>query len=330
MKRNAATDRRTPPRCPRCGYDVSGESDRWTTQCPLTGVCPECGLTFEWRYLLNPALAAPAWLFDTNTSRFWGPLAQTLVRSLWPPKIATALRIEQEFSLQRSLVLFAVCALAMHATAMACGTVLAVREEHSWGPSGSYSFVESVASVDLDDLRMPQGALVRHMIWPYSHIFDWDVYYTLPTPAFGMLSGVWLVSMPIAFLPLTTSLRFARVRPVHIVRLAAYCAPSLALLMVTTMVYLSIGSDAHYYMFRTWVPWWNGAPFTMVWAGLTAGLFWFWWRWGIGRYMRMRHAGGVTLAVLSMAFLGAMMIILFTNSDLIDEMAQIVEFFVKW
>jgi len=36
------------PICPKCGYDQSGEIATWESSCPVNGVCPECGLAFEW------------------------------------------------------------------------------------------------------------------------------------------------------------------------------------------------------------------------------------------------------------------------------------------
>lgn len=41
-------------KCPRCGYDLAGEVGRWADVCPLDGLCPECGLGFEWRDLFDP------------------------------------------------------------------------------------------------------------------------------------------------------------------------------------------------------------------------------------------------------------------------------------
>lgn len=38
-----------PPCCPRCAYDLSGETGRWSDRCPIAGTCPECGLELSWR-----------------------------------------------------------------------------------------------------------------------------------------------------------------------------------------------------------------------------------------------------------------------------------------
>ncbi len=43
----------TPPvptaACPHCRYDLGGQVATWTQSCPLEGVCPECGQSFDWR-----------------------------------------------------------------------------------------------------------------------------------------------------------------------------------------------------------------------------------------------------------------------------------------
>lgn len=40
--------------CPRCHYDLAGETARWSDAWPLDGQCPECGLGFEWADILAP------------------------------------------------------------------------------------------------------------------------------------------------------------------------------------------------------------------------------------------------------------------------------------
>lgn len=57
--RREPTDPRHTPRCPRCGYDQSGEVQTWRSACPLHGRCPECGLEFRWRYVLHARAIGP-------------------------------------------------------------------------------------------------------------------------------------------------------------------------------------------------------------------------------------------------------------------------------
>src|SRR5688572_13686864 len=45
---------RTTLPCPRCGYDLTGIAASWKETCPLSGVCSECGLAFEWVDVYRP------------------------------------------------------------------------------------------------------------------------------------------------------------------------------------------------------------------------------------------------------------------------------------
>lgn len=78
--------------CPRCGYDQAGEVARWDAagQCPVQGLCPECGARFAWRELWPVAGAiAP---FDAER-----PLPDAPRLGLW----ATLLRVVRPGMLQR-------------------------------------------------------------------------------------------------------------------------------------------------------------------------------------------------------------------------------------
>ena len=48
MSTHTPTPDARPPCCPRCGYDLSGETGRWHERCPISGICPECGADFAW------------------------------------------------------------------------------------------------------------------------------------------------------------------------------------------------------------------------------------------------------------------------------------------
>ena len=61
------------PRCAVCRYDLSGTPPTWTSHCPLTGVCPECGAAFAWHDAFAAAQLAPLWLFEYATNA--GPRA---------------------------------------------------------------------------------------------------------------------------------------------------------------------------------------------------------------------------------------------------------------
>jgi len=91
-----------PPLCPRCRYDQSGNVIRWTTECPLEGLCPECGLRFEWRDVFNEPLI-PEWWIERDQSRLRFRAARTLPRSLWPPSFWKRIRLEFDGRLRNSI-----------------------------------------------------------------------------------------------------------------------------------------------------------------------------------------------------------------------------------
>lgn len=59
-----ATDPELTTSCPRCGYDLRGTVATWMESCPLSGVCAECGLAFEWGEVYDPGRTAPGWCIE--------------------------------------------------------------------------------------------------------------------------------------------------------------------------------------------------------------------------------------------------------------------------
>jgi len=57
-----------PPACPRCGYDQSGEIARWHAECPLRGICSECGVDFAWKDILSPDRSLCPGFFEHATT----------------------------------------------------------------------------------------------------------------------------------------------------------------------------------------------------------------------------------------------------------------------
>lgn len=57
-------EERDRPICPKCGYDQTGEVATWGTQCPTRGICTECGLVFNWSYVMRPELGQVPWYVE--------------------------------------------------------------------------------------------------------------------------------------------------------------------------------------------------------------------------------------------------------------------------
>ncbi|GDY00405.1 hypothetical protein LBMAG48_28080 [Phycisphaerae bacterium] len=82
----------TAPECPRCGYDLAGQIAAWHpngdsldgANCPTQSTCSECGLTFEWRALLNPTISGPTWFLETTRHKYLRATRVTWLQALRP------------------------------------------------------------------------------------------------------------------------------------------------------------------------------------------------------------------------------------------------------
>lgn len=84
------------PRCPRCSYDLRGVVSQWSTECPVDGICAECGMTFTWRDVLAPWHVTPRWSIEGGP---WIALplrfTTTALVSAWPGRFWRRTRMEQ-------------------------------------------------------------------------------------------------------------------------------------------------------------------------------------------------------------------------------------------
>jgi len=104
-------------RCPRCGYDLRGAVATWTHECPMEGVCTECGLEFEWRELLNPEYRRPTWNIEfARTIRgFMLCCAGTTILMLWPWKFWRDVRMTHAARWSRIAGFLVICLFAQYA-----------------------------------------------------------------------------------------------------------------------------------------------------------------------------------------------------------------------
>lgn len=95
------------PLCPRCHYDQSGDVLRWADSCPVEGLCPECGLHFQWCDLFREPFV-PEWWIERDSGRLRFRAVRTLLRSLRPLSFWKRIRLEFSGNLRSSfrLLLF--------------------------------------------------------------------------------------------------------------------------------------------------------------------------------------------------------------------------------
>lgn len=283
------------PACPRCGYDLSGAVAVWQVSCPLTSVCSECGLRFEWARVLNPALTAPRWSFEHAIDGRIRRLLATWVVALLPWVFWRQLRMEHEISPRRLLIFAAVLALFAHFTcAMAQGW-----ETYS---VAIYS-VKQGARFGIVPDEEPWVSAALAALWPYrTHTIEWagaDVDgYGGPFQAIALCL---VIGAPLAMLLLPDTFKMARVRRLHILRGAMYglAAPAAAAIVIVAVT----GSTTSMRLaaFGAPLPW---ASLSVAGAMLAAMIWYvFWWWLFTRRYLQLPHAWLVAILILILAAL---------------------------
>lgn len=201
-----------PPQCPRCGYDLRGRIESWTTSCPIQGRCPECGLAFRWVEILNPSFTTPTWWIESR--RIQSALVQQMIRTwlfTWnPPIFWNRIRLAHPIQWTRLAAYF-----LGSFTAIVIVLVSAAR-------------IFTTASL-ADFLTA-----VRWRFW-WTHTSPWDL--ASPIRLLRLSSQIWLCLAvfigtslaPIGYLTVPVSLRRAKVRFSHLVRISVYGLPFIAL-----------------------------------------------------------------------------------------------------
>lgn len=207
------------PSCPRCGYELTGTVQTWIEACPLEGVCSECGLTLDWRRVLNPIYGQPRWFAENINRPLWRTWLPTAARSLWPPGFWRDVRMEYPIQGARLMAFLA-------------ATVV---------------FVHFVAYAKAGAQHLMGGPL---LVSPYGVIWNWNWYRFPPTVPSALFASVWLMTAPLAYLLLTDTLRQSRVKVAHLWRGLVYGLTGLgAVLLATTVL-----SAADAVIRSTWGP----------------------------------------------------------------------------
>lgn len=100
-------------KCPRCGYDLRGAIDTWKEQCPLLGICTECGLEVKWAEVLHPEKFEPQWCieFAPFRKRLLQSCGKTFLRSFWPIQFWSMLKMSLDIRWSRIALYMAVLLL---------------------------------------------------------------------------------------------------------------------------------------------------------------------------------------------------------------------------
>lgn len=319
----------TEAACPRCGYDLRGTMETWRNSCPLTGICSECGLAFQWVELLNPQFQSPHWHIEYVSRWKFVPLAvlATAACSLVPWFFWSKLRISHEIKWRRLAVYM--LALAMIAWLM-FATSNAIIMGRSW--------VQADQHPQMTKLSRSLGEVVLHAFflpWSNKPILTYTYNYISQGVPKSMKSSyaapLWLrfvmrwneailfyltcfiVALPMTFVLLPISRRRARVRWRHIVRVFAYSLLFPALVCMGTI----INAFWAYMSARGYT-----SRLPLVHVELTHDLclmafvmLALWWWVAIRRYLRMEEAWKIGLSVIVTSFMLATVAIYFVDEE---------------
>jgi hypothetical protein len=296
-------------RCPRCGYDLSGVTASWTQSCPLDGVCSECGLAFEWRFVLDPHIVGPSWSVE-----HWrkGEERAALIRRV----LGTWLRVFVPGRLWRSLAMHNRVRLGALLAASASGAVLTYIVISPVAIGIRTLLYEWELSVK-GPYRVAPMPLWRTtasvVLWPLTDVNGGHNWFLWPDL---LWLATWFALMPLCFVIFRRTLRASRVRPVHIVRISLYGAMSWPLvLMVYAILIVDLQMLAEDLLNGGW---WSaygvggsdrsGAAAAMTGVVLIGGWYCvFWWR-AIGRYLKLRHPLLTALATTIISLLGGVIL----------------------
>ncbi|HLO39750.1 MAG TPA: hypothetical protein VK176_01910 [Phycisphaerales bacterium] len=306
------------PRCPRCGYDLGGTVATWTESCPVSGVCAECGLAIIWGDVLNPARWTPHWSYEQDCGDLHFQrrrrIPSTLWRMLWAPGFWRGMRMEFVFRPWRiaKLALVGICLqFIVFLAGYVAWELLAQRPGR---PSVWYF------------LRNDERLWI--LLWPRTLLGEWwgaDVHAwpkRFPLTAWWLMVGGLLVPWCFALLP--QSLRQAKVRPRHLVRVTLYGIPVMTAIAtipwVGEDVLSSLGVLSWNRGWLSYIDFWSLQNFWGRWEWPALTLTWvawqtWWWGCAVTRYMRIPHGWGVAMLLVALAHLVALGLVLWLSGD---------------
>lgn len=294
--------------CPRCGYDLRGEIDRWTEHCPLAGICSECGLDLNWAELLSDdAKPIPGFVEEARgRRRIFTAAWRTWLWTFRPKPFWSRVRLERNPSPSRLVAWLLIVIVALHLAPPLMLLALILLQSLTRG-SSSFGLGEVVAAAT----------------WPVEY-----------DPYNGGLSGsglegtrwstgVWVAGLatlmfPLVLFALPWTRGRSKVRDAHVTRAAVYSLAwvvplLLARILNTAAITVAssidwrltgswrevarIANDTTDFLHECFDAWHFWAPLACAW------LFLWWWR-ALHTGFRMKDAGRVYLAMAIPALLG--------------------------
>ena len=300
MHVSGAIQTQLEPKCPRCGYDLRGETLQWTEQCPLDGRCTECGLSLEWVDVLSVKRQRPHWFVEyaDGIRSLIARTPKTLFKMFRPIAFWRDVQMWHRVQWPRLMTYLILIAVVLY---LLCGAVNAATFVASWINQVN----DATAKVFVQPKPFETQKLAQAFFDPFNRnsMIDRSDQRTFFEIAPFIIE--YLVLCPVGMALLPASRRIAKVRWSHVVRIALHGTNCFALIAVLAIagcgvaelgrIHTSIGS-----VDLTDIAWYALCA-TPVYQFI-------WWSVATKHYLKMKHAWGVGAAVVIIAALTTMLI----------------------
>ncbi|MCK4873387.1 MAG: hypothetical protein KAS72_11735 [Phycisphaerales bacterium] len=214
--------------CPRCGYDLRGEIQTWQDRCPMQGRCTECGLAFAWMDVFRQA--AHPWLFEYHwRHKFIRSALRTLVMTLRPGRFWQHAKITDRIHLRPIVGIVVILLLAAYPIIVMHELDLLVTLLGRHGPGAT---IRLRGPLRLSSLLTTPDTNAGTIL-----LVGWRAWICLMEFLFmHTAAAIMSLVMPISLVCAPATLRRAKVRVVHIVRIWAY---SMFLLLSVWVLYIA-------------------------------------------------------------------------------------------
>jgi hypothetical protein len=207
------------PLCPRCDYDLAGEVATWAQQCPLSSRCPECGLDVRWTSVYR-AEKPPSWSVEHADKRtrtiVWAAI-RSAFRAFVPGLLWRRLSLSMPVVPRRLAVMLALWMILGYALAV----VIMAASDYVAHRAAARVFAEMLASNPGAWGQYPPYSLTQDLWRTFFPFFSIAGSQNIPPQPVAM-ALLFTLTVPAALVLLPFSLRRAKVRQRHLVRLVAY------------------------------------------------------------------------------------------------------------
>ncbi len=257
-------------RCPRCEYDLSGTVETWKGAPPPTeGTCSECGLRVVWAKVLAEPVP-PRWFVEGSPHFSLWRATLTAFMIFRPIAFWKRVELAHRVRLWRPTLMLAALLTAVIGGRVALQAIV-----------GRFPWLEGVLTVTSAPFMPPRTAITPLL---------YDTHFLLGIVIYGIALPWVLLALSVV---IGESLKKAKVRPKHLVRVALYNSMAIPMLI---FLFSALGLTATLLGETAWKGVWPAAftPVIVILEGTWTILYlvytFVWWWSAYHNYMHLRRA----------------------------------------